>query len=234
MAVALLIPAYRPDARLCEVVSDVLALDRSGLIERVLVVDDGSGADCVPAFDQVGRLRSTSVLTLGTNGGKGAALKAGVRALLNDAASEAGIVTADADGQHAPGDILRVAAALVAQPDHLILGVRRFDGRVPFRNKLGNRLMCRLVRWRTGMSLSDTQTGLRGWPMSRASSLLEITGDRYDWELRALLSAAGSPIVEIPIATIYAGQTSHFRPVRDSIAVCRALRKAPNFRSSST
>jgi glycosyltransferase involved in cell wall biosynthesis len=223
MAVALLIPAYRPDEVLRAVVSGVLSLDRSGLVDRVIVVDDGSGAAFTSTFDHLRQLGQVSVLTLAVNGGKGAALRAGLREGLAGTTPLAGIVTADADGQHAPGDILRVASALVERPDSLILGARQFDTRVPFRSRLGNATMSRLVRWRTGRSLTDTQTGLRGWPLSRVPSLLSVTGDRYDWELRALLSAIRTPIVEIPITTIYSGQQSHFRPLRDSIAVCRAL-----------
>ncbi|MCG8376906.1 MAG: hypothetical protein MI702_10535, partial [Chlorobiales bacterium] len=47
---------------------------------------------------------------------------------------------ADADGQHHPDDIAKVAKALEARPDNLILGARQFGGKVPLRSRIGNQI----------------------------------------------------------------------------------------------
>ena len=49
-------------------------------------------------------------------------------------------LTADADGQHAFLDIIRVNEVARANPDALTLGCRAFRGDVPLRSRLGNAL----------------------------------------------------------------------------------------------
>ena len=72
-----------------------------------------------------------------------------------------GAVTADSDGQHTAEDILRIMAVMDTSPGKLILGARTFDGTVPWRSRLGNRLTRFLIRRLYGLNIQDTQTGLR-------------------------------------------------------------------------
>ncbi|NLI92530.1 MAG: hypothetical protein GX434_10100 [Peptococcaceae bacterium] len=51
--------------------------------------------------------------------GKGAALKTGIQYAAQNYPECCGYVTADADGQHAPEDILKVADSLEQNPGHL-------------------------------------------------------------------------------------------------------------------
>ncbi len=78
----------------------------------------------------------------------------------------AGVVTADADGQHAPEDIERVADVLAAQPEALVLGARSFGDDVPLRSRFGNILTRGIMHALLGRKLTDTQTGLRGIPVA--------------------------------------------------------------------
>ena len=217
--VVVVIPAYQPEDALVTVVTTLAALDREQMIEEILVVDDGSGPAFAPLFARAAATERTRLLSCEKNGGKGAALKRAFGDVLTRAPQVAGVVTADADGQHDPVDILRVAQALLAQPGRLILGVRQFAPDVPLRNRMGNIITRRLLRWRTGVALQDTQTGLRGVPLGWCRELTEIAGERYEWELLTLLAMIRRPIVEIPIRTIYAGGRSHFRPLRDSARI---------------
>jgi len=135
----------------------------------------------------------------------------------------AGVVTADADGQHTVKDILRTAAELFDHPRHLILGSRRFDGAVPFRSKLGNVMTRRIMRALTGQKLVDTQTGLRAVPIDFVPELLRLKATGYDFELEMLMACRHTArlIAEVPIATIYIddNRSSHFNPLLDSMAV---------------
>ncbi len=132
-------------------------------------------------------------------------------------------MTADADGQHHPDDIEKVARALEEQPHWLVLGVRRFQGAVPWRSRMGNELSRRVVHLVVGQKLTDTQTGLRGIPAMLAARLLEIEANGYEFELEMLIAAhqLGVPIKEEPIRTIYeAGNaSSHFNPLVDSMKI---------------
>jgi glycosyltransferase involved in cell wall biosynthesis len=223
--VAVVIPAYRPNEALPAVVSGVLAADADRLIDPVVVIDDGSGEPSRAVFDRLRGQDRTVVIARERNGGKGAALKMGFAYVLERAAGCAGVVTADADGQHAPADILRVARALAGSPDRVILGVRMFDDGVPLRNRLGNVVTRQIVRLVTGVLLQDTQTGLRGWPLRCCREALRLPADRYEFELQALLTAIHAPIEQMPIATIYedGNRSSHFRPVGDSLRIYRVL-----------
>jgi putative flippase GtrA len=222
----ILIPAYQPDARLVTLVTDLgmAAADLS-----VVVVDDGSGAAYGAVFEDV-RAAGAEVIKHPANLGKGHALKTGFRHVLAHRPG-ADVVCADSDGQHRVTDILRVAARVAlhagsADPP-LVLGGRRFTGAVPLRSRVGNVLATLAFRLTTARRIRDTQTGLRGYPAALLEGLLQVHGERFEYELNTLLdaSAAGRTIEEIEIETVYleGNASSHFRPVADSLRVMRPL-----------
>ncbi|MEQ6899081.1 bifunctional glycosyltransferase family 2/GtrA family protein [Microbacterium sp. KR10-403] len=207
-----LIPAYEPDERLVSLVRELHGMP-------VVVVDDGSG----PAYHDVFAGAAASgavVLPHAHNRGKGAALRTGF-AHIARAFPDAGVVTADADGQHTLADIARVAARIGA--GRIVLGVRAFTGSVPARSRFGNAVSRLAFRLAAGQAIADTQTGLRGLPAESLPWLMGVPGDRFEYEFRMLLQAgaAGFALVEQPIATIYTdgNASSHFRPVRDSLRI---------------
>ncbi len=212
-----LVPAYEPDRRLV----DLVAALRGCPDTRLLVVDDGSGAGSTPVFEAVRGLGAV-VVRHAANRGKGAALRTGF--------AEAGrrwpgetVVCADADGQHRPEDVRRVAAHVADGPPAVVLGERRFGAEVPLRSRLGNGATRRLYRAATGRDLRDTQTGLRGFPPELLPWLGTVRGDRYEYELEQLLRAEsdGIPVRVVPVSTVYldGNASSHFRPVRDGARV---------------
>lgn len=211
-----LIPAYEPGRCLLELIRD---LAREAPELQVVVVDDGSGPLYAPLFSDVSRL-GADVIGYAANRGKGAALKHGFAHIARHYPDQS-VVCADSDGQHAVVDILRVGRAV--GPGSMVLGVRAFSGRVPLRSRVGNGLTRWAFRAASGVGVSDTQTGLRGYPAEALAWLGTVSGDRFEYELNLLLQArsAGWTIVEVPIATIYlAGNaSSHFRPLTDSARI---------------
>ena len=223
-AAVLVVPAYNPTVGLPELIRRILAAPPTPFAGAV-IVDDGSVVTAQPAFAAVEAIPGVVVLRRPANGGKGAALKDGYRAAFERWPDAIGVVTADADGQHDPGDVTQVARTLIEHPDHLVLGVRRLDGSVPWRSRVGNHTARALVQLVAGGRFTDTQTGLRGWPRSVACRSLQLTTSGYDFELDALLAFRAVPRIEVPIATIYleGNRHSHFRPVRDSLWIARVL-----------
>ena len=219
MNVAVLIPAYQPDAALIDVVRALSA--RS--FAAVVVVDDGSGPEHRAAFDRIEAIPGVRVLRHYRNLGKGAALKTGIGWIRKTLPHLAGVVTADADGQHHPDDIERVARALEQQLDALVLGARGFKGEVPLRSRVGNTLSRQVVRAVVGQKLADTQTGLRGIPARLLPHLLRIEANGYEFELEMLIAARRCPVPvrEVPVRTIYqdGNRASHFNPLVDSMKV---------------
>src|SRR5262249_16001168 len=161
--------------------------------------------------------------THAVNLGKGQALKTAFNHyLLRCPQDSVGVVTADADGQHLPADVLRVAETLERGPATLVLGSRGFEGAVPARSRVRNVPTRLILRWLIGRSVRDTQTGLRGIPRRFLPELLAMEAGRYEFELDMLIRATEEriPIAEIPIETVYGGPAqSHFNPLRDSLRI---------------
>ena len=88
-----------------------------------------------------------------------------------------------------------------------------------------SRLMRNCTKWSrtlftlaTGISVTDTQTGLRAIPASFMRELLDCPGERFEFETHMLLRLRGRPVVQIPIQTLYidGNRETHFSPWRDS------------------
>ena len=95
--VSVLIPALDPNDKLVDLVKQ---LNRIGLV-NILVIDDGSGISSQAVFDEVQTYQAT-VYHHEHNQGKGVALKTGIELIKENQPNCIGVVTADADGQHAP------------------------------------------------------------------------------------------------------------------------------------
>lgn len=217
-----LIPAYEPDQRLAD-----LAKEMSERGFSVLIVDDGSGAAYRPVFAAAARF--ATVLTHEKNRGKGAALKTALAWIEENLAAPHTVVTMDADGQHLPEDAERICAAAEAEPEALILGGRRFAGRVPLRSRFGNSVTRLVFRLSTGAKIYDTQTGLRAFSDRLLGELRTVKGERYEYEMNVLLRWAREkrPLREFPIQTVYldGNRSSHFRALRDSVRIYREILK---------
>ena len=213
--IVIVIPAYEPDDAL------VVLIERLGVkFDKFIVVDDGSKtAD--ETFRRVKGLRGVTLLKHDVNRGKGAALKTAFAKVLADSPDAAGVVTVDADGQHLPEDVAKVAEATLANLGRYTLGVRAFSGNVPLRSRFGNAWSRYFFFMLTGVMVYDTQTGLRGMPRDLLPELLAMPGDRYEYEMRMLVAAARKKQkpVQIPIKTVYLNENkaSHFNPIRDSL-----------------
>ena len=215
----ILIPAYRPGEALATVVAEL----RRAYSGAIVIVDDGSGPEFQEAFDRLRCICGVAILSHAANLGKGAALKTGIGYIAAKWPDVRGIVTADADGQHHPEDILRIRQTYLASADALVLGARAFDGAIPMRSRFGNSATRAAVRLLVGRNLHDTQTGLRAIPASLWPTLTGIRSPRYEFELEMLIAAKhrNTPIVEHRVRTIYeaGNRSSHFNPLLDSMRI---------------
>ena len=215
--VVLLIPAYRPGDALLNLLEAMIPH-----AAHIVVVDDGNGVEYQAFFSQIEQ-KGVRVIHHAINMGKGRALKSGLNDILRQAIPHClGVVTADADGQHTPNDIVRMMEALEQEPETFILGGRQF-AQMPLRSRMGNTITRMVFRLTTGLTLSDTQTGLRALPYACLPDMLGIAGERYEYEMNVLLSLASSniPYKEIEIETVYFenNRNSHFRTLHDGIRV---------------
>ena len=215
-----LIPAYEPDRSFPRLVEKLAA---EGFC--TVIVDDGSGDDYRSIFAAASK--DAYVLKHEVNCGKGAALKTGLTYIRDSIPFEGTIVTVDADGQHRVSDALRVTAEAEAHPEALVIGGRRFTGKVPVKSLFGNTVTRFVFRRASGVSVYDTQTGLRAFSTKLLGTMLSIRGEHYEYEMNQLLYFGKKklPIIEIPIETVYENKnrSSHFDPVRDSFRIYRDL-----------
>ncbi len=215
-----LIPAYEPGRELPPLAA---ALREAGL--EVVVVDDGSG----PRFDGIfGACEPfADVVRDSKNGGKGHALKVGFRRIVETVPVPFSVVTLDADGQHSVEDALKTLVAAEVHPGELVLGSRKFDGEVPLRSRFGNGVTRLVFRLMTGISVRDTQTGLRAFGSDMADFMLAIAGERYEYEMNVLLTCARDRVRmrEIDIRTIYIDNnaSSHFSTLKDSARIYKTI-----------
>lgn len=217
-----LIPAYMPDDRLLETINE---LDDVGF--ETVVVDDGSGEEYAELFSRV-RSRA-ALISYGENKGKGAAIKAGLEYITENFFAPFVIVTVDADGQHKASDAARVAFAAESSPHSLILGSRRLGSKTPIRSRMGNAITRIVFGIASGRKIYDTQTGLRAFDSSLVRRLLQISGERYEYEMNMLmeLSRDKTEIIELPIETVYidGNSSSHFDAVKDSYRIYKEILK---------
>ncbi len=219
---AALIPAYQPSAFLPDLVKQLYSLDLT-----VIVVDDGSGEQYSEIFDKCSPY--ALVLRHDKNEGKGHTLKTGLNEIYKRHGTNCAVVTVDADGQHRAEDALKVINLAEQDPSALILGSRVLEKNTPLRSRFGNTATQWVYRMCTGYSIRDTQTGLRAFTGDLIPILVEIPGERYEYEMNMLLQFARDKrkITEYPIETIYIdnNSASHFDAVKDSVRIYKEILK---------
>ncbi len=214
-----IIPAYRATRTVADVVRETR--DVWPVSNAVFVVDDGSS-------DETGDLARSAgaiVLTHAKNRGKGAALRTGMAAALQCGFDVA--VTLDADAQHPPREAARLATAKM-DPNALVLGIRDLvRAGAPRPNQISNRISNFYLSLFTGKTLTDTQCGLRRYPLAATLALGgRDNGYAFEAEIIMRAIAAGMPVVEEPIDVFYPPaheRVTHFDAVRDPARIVRRV-----------
>ena len=208
MNVCILIPAYNESKTIAELVKGVKA---KGL--HVVVVDDGSTDNTALLASEAG----AQVLSNQRNQGKGATLQKGFQYIVEH--NYDGVICMDGDGQHAIEDLDQFLNSPHVKTDTVINGNRMSDAKkMPFVRLCTNRFMSFLISSVCGQKVPDTQCGFRyiGREVLRK---IRLTSGCYEIESEILIKSSknGFSIHSVPIQTIYQGEASHIRPVRDTI-----------------
>lgn len=226
MNTAVIIPSLNPDEKLIQTVKGLLREGFSNLV----VVDDGSDDHHRMYFEELQKLPGVVLLKHETNRGKGRAMKTAFSYVLEHLPDLCGVVTVDGDGQHLPKDICACVKRMEEVKSHVILGVRDFSKmNVPLASRFGNKLTRAVFRLFCGISITDTQTGLRAIPREYLTLMLDIPGERYEYETNQLLTLKKEQITmeEVVIETVYIddNRASHFHPIRDSLKIYEVILK---------
>jgi glycosyltransferase involved in cell wall biosynthesis len=191
----IVIPAFNEATTLQGVIAGVQACG------AVVVVDDASR----DATARIAAEAGVAVLRHPINLGQGAALQTGIDYALARGAEV--IVTFDADGQHRPGDVLRLVEALQRSHADFALG-SRFLGNtqesVPPMRRLLLRAATIFTRMTTGLAVSDAHNGLRAMTARGARSIrLYQNRMAHASEILDQIAASGLPYVEVPVTIDY-------------------------------
>ena len=223
--ISVVLPSLEPDDKLVAVIDGLL---EHGFTD-IILVNDGSKPENLHYFEEEAAAHPDIIHLLHheVNKGKGAALKNAFRYFLANRPDGFGVVTVDGDNQHHPEDTRRCCEKML-ETGHIALGCRDFTlEHVPARSRFGNQTTSAIFKIFVGMTLSDTQTGLRAIPRGDLELLRTIKGDRFEYETKMLLAMKSNGIAfdEVIIRTVYIeeNKSSHFHPIRDSWRIYKLI-----------
>ena len=222
--ITVVLPSLDPDEKLNAVIDGLLEYGFSDII----LVNDGSKPENLHSFEDAAAAHpEIHLLHHEVNRGKGAALKNAFGWFLENRPEGLGVVTVDGDNQHHPADT-RACCEKMLETGHVVLGCRNFNQEdVPARSSFGNKTTSMIFKLFVGMTISDTQTGLRAIPRSELVKLVDVYGDRFEYETNMLLAfkTQAIPFEESKIRTVYIeeNKSSHFRVIHDSWRIYKLI-----------
>lgn len=204
------IPTYNNEKTVVKVIEDVL-----GYTDQVIVVNDGSTDS---TLELLSSRKDIELVSYPQNAGKGFALKKGLRR-----AAEMGFryaITIDSDGQHFADDIPVFIERIEIVPDSLLIGARNLTAdNMPGKNTFANKFSNFWFKVETGITMADTQSGFRLYPLEKLKNMRYITR-RYEFELEVIVRGVwrGINVENVPVKVYYpdaSERVSHFRPFKD-------------------
>ena len=222
--ISVVLPSLDPDEKLIAVVDGLLEYGFS----HIILVNDGSKQENLHYFTDLAEQHpQITLLHHEVNKGKGAALKNAFRWFLKNRPEGFGVVTVDGDNQHHPEDT-RSCCEHMMKTGRTVLGCRDFNQpHVPSRSRFGNHTTSAIFKIFVGMTISDTQTGLRAFPRDVLEEIVDVYGDRFEYETNMLLAfkTKGIDFDEVKIRTVYIeeNKSSHFRVLHDSWRIYKLI-----------
>lgn len=205
-----IIPTFNNAVTLGGVIDDV-----SGYTKNIIVVNDGSTDQTLSILQSFPFIK---LVSYEKNVGKGWALRQGFKY-----ATELGYhfaISIDSDGQHFAKDLPSFLDKLSKDGEALIIGARNMDqASVPGKSSFGNKFSNFWFKTETGISIPDTQSGYRLYPLIPLKDIRFFTR-KYEFEIEVMVRAAWKKIKieSVPVSVFYPSKEeriSHFRPFWD-------------------
>lgn len=214
----IVVPVYNHPGCLPWLVSN---LRDTGL--HTFLVNDGSDSHCSDLMRDICAVEPwITLIERDINGGKGAAVKTGLRAAAELGYSHA--LQLDADGQHDLADIPKMLVLAQSNPLAVISGVPNYCD-AP-RIRFYGRYLTHVWVWINTLSLEikDSMCGFRIYPLASTLRVLDsnYTGDRMDFdpEILVRLHWDGVRVIQLRTKVTYPRDgVSHFRGLRDNVLI---------------
>ncbi len=210
-SIAIAIPAYKAEKELSQFLPHLITFVPA---EQITVLLDG----VYDNSEEVCKQFNVNCSVQKENRGKGAALFS-----LFDILKPRyeWIITMDADGQHAPEDLVQFVKSIEQINDQhgLILGSRpRSKSTMPLLRRFSNGTTSGFISLVTGQKIEDSQCGYRAY-RSEPIDALRCKSTRFEMESEFIIraSAKGFLVTNVPITTNYNGETSHISHVKDTL-----------------
>ena len=212
LSCCIIIPTYNNCKTIQRVIDGVI---EHGLGYQIIIINDGSTDKTAQILE--GYKDKAILLSHPENRGKGFSLRKAF-----DKAWELGFqnaITIDSDGQHYPEDLYLFIDAAKQNPGALIMGARNMEQEgVPGKSSFGNKFSNFWFKVETGITLPDTQTGFRLYPLEPISKMKLFT-TKFETEIEVIVKLAWKNIKCMPIKinVLYDPdeRVSHFRPFKD-------------------
>jgi glycosyltransferase involved in cell wall biosynthesis len=210
------IPNYNHAQVIEKTISDLQAYEMP-----IILVDDGSDIATQQVLESIdNNFDNVKLLRRAQNGGKGAAVHAGLKLAKQMGFTHA--LQVDADGQHNLDDINTLLAESKAFPEALISGQPVYDGSISKGRYYGRFITHFWVYIETlSFSIKDSMCGFRVYPLLDYVRLCEKVklGTRMDYDIEVMVRLfwQGSEVRFIPTQVRYPeGGISHFNVWQDN------------------
>ncbi len=182
---------------------------------HVIIVNDGSTDSTESILERFPS--GIHILQHTPNQGKGYALRKGFKYAIKCGFDNA--ITLDSDGQHFPDDLPKMIDAAIQHPGAVLMGTRNMEQEgVPQKSSFGNKFSNFWFKVETWITLPDTQTGFRLYPLQPLKKMHLFTR-KFELEIEVIVRLAWKNVhfVSVPVRVKYdsAERVSHFRPGRD-------------------
>jgi glycosyltransferase involved in cell wall biosynthesis len=218
---SVIIPVFNEEVTLGNVVTRTKkTLEQIGVSYEILVVDDGS----VDKSAYIAQELKAHVLKQ-VHQGKGFALRSGFRQAKGEV-----VVTLDADGSHRPEEIPVILRYLLEDKADFVIGSRFFNSeanqtKIPKINRVGNKMFNGLIRYLSGVQISDSQSGFRAIRSSLINNVkLSSYGYEIESEILVKVLRMGARVAETPISFVQRTVgSSKLDPIRDGARILFAI-----------
>lgn len=169
-SLSIVLPVFNEVGTIEDLIQEIIQLlEKSGRLFEIIIVNDGSKDQTGEVLSKLSDKFSSRVRVAHHlyNRGNGAALRTGIRVSQHDV-----VVTMDADGQHAPEDIIKLADEI--PPYDLVIGSRTEEYRGGWHRNLGNKFFNRFASWLSQSRVYDLTSGFRAMRRSSVVHFLPL------------------------------------------------------------
>lgn len=187
MFLSIVIPLYNKHGVIQETVERLSrVLTDAQFRYELIIVDDGSTDQSVAVVEEIEH--ELKLIKLMINSGKGFAVKQGIEKARGDL-----VVVFDADLDINPKSIICLVE-MIQESKHQIIVSSKYHPKssidMTFTRKQIGLIWARIMKLVTGISVSDTQTGLKVYRIETAKHLFsELQSNRFAFEVEVLLKA---------------------------------------------